>query len=170
MAACECERCRVVSAETKRGRHKLLQAVALIAEIEVGCRRKLARMHIRMAVVAALEFDFVDRDFALRHVTLCAQQSGVLSLQGIRRRRMLLQSEGGGLEPINRVAIRALAAADTLFELASMRILLMAVGTFLKVHPFFEVTLRMAAIASHGRMFAEQWVLCSGVIERPIQL
>ena len=130
MTTTERERRVAVSGQIKCRRHEPLQAVALAAEIEVGRRDKLACMHVRMTIVASLKLDFVDRSLALGNVALTAGQTGMLSLQGIRGRCMLLQSEGGGLKPIHRVAIRTLSPSDSLIKLASVWILMMAVGAF----------------------------------------
>lgn len=80
VAATKGKRCLVMSAQTKCGGHKPLQAVALVAKIKIWCREKLACMHVRMAIVATLKFHFVDRRPALRNVTLFARHGGMFSL------------------------------------------------------------------------------------------
>ena len=69
-----------------------LHGVATLASVEIGRGGELPRMLIAVAVCAVLELHLVKRvfDIALRNVALRALQRGMLALQRIRRRGVLL--------------------------------------------------------------------------------
>jgi hypothetical protein len=93
-----------VPAQAECGWQKSLQIVAMLAAIEVWSGGKLPGMLIAVAVRAVLEFHLVDPVFAFRNVTLCTVQRGMLALQWIRGRRVLLWPELGWFEAIDGVA------------------------------------------------------------------
>ena len=79
-----------VARQRESGRSITLQIVTAITGIEVGRVGELSRMFVTMAVGATLELDFEQGVFSLGNVAARALHHGVSTLQGIRRRRMLL--------------------------------------------------------------------------------
>ena len=80
----------VVPAQAECGWQKALQTMAALTGIEVRCGGKLSGVLVPVAVRAALELHLVERVFALRNMTLRALQRGMLALQRIGGRRVLL--------------------------------------------------------------------------------
>jgi len=95
----------VVSAQAECRGQKPLQVVALFAAVEVRGGGELPGMFVVVTIRAVTKVQCVDRGFALRNMALCALQRGMLALQRVGGRRVLVQSEGRGLEAVGRVAV-----------------------------------------------------------------
>lgn len=80
----------VVPPQAECGWQKAFQAVAALAGVEVRRSGKLPGVLIAVAVSAALELHPEQRVFSLGNMTLPALQGGMLTLQGIRGRRVLV--------------------------------------------------------------------------------
>ena len=95
----------VVSAQAECRGQKPLQVVAILTAVEVWNGGKLPGMFVGVTIRAVTKVQCVDRGFALRNMALCALQRGMLALQRVGGRRVLVQSEGRGLESVGRVAV-----------------------------------------------------------------
>ena len=70
-----------------------LKIVALVASVEIRCRRELSGMLVVVAVGAALKFDFEQSIFALGNVALRTLDTRMASLQRIGGGRVVLHCE-----------------------------------------------------------------------------
>lgn len=80
----------VVPPQAECGWQKAFQAVAALAGVEVWRSRKLPGVLVAVAVSATLELHLEQRVFRFGNMTLPTLQAGMLALQRIRGRRMLL--------------------------------------------------------------------------------
>jgi len=139
--------------------------VALVASIEIRCRRELPGMLIAVAVGAALELDFEESVFPLGNVTLRTLQSGMSSLQRIGRGRMVLHCELRRLPSIHGVTRGALCAGRPLCELPVVWVGFVAIHALLKSQRLLEVSAAVTLNAVDRRMLSEQRIFRFRVIE-----
>jgi hypothetical protein len=150
--------------QRKRGGLETLNGVAVFALAVVWGSGKLTFVNIGMAILASGFFDLVNCLNASGLVTFDACHFGVFPLQRIVRRSVLLHSKCRGFESLYSVASHAVAAVFSCGELATVRVLMTVEASGECDRPF-EVPAVMAFNALHGRMFAEQGILCFGVVK-----
>ncbi len=126
---------------------------------------ELPFVDVGVAISALRRLDFVKRIQTLRNVALPARYVAMLPLEWIGCSRMLGHLEGRGLEALNRVTRRALAAILTRIELPVMRVVLMAIQAFLESNRLVKIPSQVTPFAAHPRVFSQQRVLCGGMIE-----
>ena len=156
----------LVFRQGERRRFITIEVMATIARIEIRCARELPSVLIAVAIGAALKFDFENSVFSFRNMTLRAFKFGMPALQRVGGRSMILQSECGRFPSRYSVARGTFGAAGTLGELAIVWVGLMAAGAFLEREWLLKIAAAVTLNAADIRMFPQQRVLRSGVIEK----
>ena len=136
------------------GRSEGMHRVAVLATVVIGRSRELPLVDVRVAILAGRQLDLVDRVQFEGKVAFGARDAGVLSLQWVSGRRMLLYSIGSRLPTIHRVARLAGAAILPCGELRVMRVW-MAVQTPVEGQRPLEVPAFMAHLAARVAVFSQ---------------
>jgi len=132
--------------------------VALVASVEIRCRRELPGMLIAVAVGAALELDFEQSIFALGNVALITLHPRMSSLQRIGRGRMVLHCELRRFPSIHGMTRGTLGAGRPLGELALVWVGFVAVHALLKSQRLFEIPTAVTLNAVDRDVLSEQRV------------
>lgn len=154
----------LVLGQCERRRPVALEVVALFATVQVGNPGKLPSMIVLVTIRAIRKLNQINGIPTLWNVTLRALDGGVLLHQGIGRRGVFLDPEGGRLESLDIVTGGALALICPLHELAVV-LVLVTVQAALKGEWFFEIAAGMTPQAIDRLMLAFQRILGLGVIE-----
>lgn len=164
VAARQGEPCGLMSCQREGGRRETLNGVAVLALVVVRSSGKLTLVDVGMTILASRFLDLVHRLDACGHMALGAGHLGVLALQGVACRCMLLDAKCGRLESVHGMAFHTITAVFSRGELASVRIFV-AVQAPGESDWAFEVSTVMALRALHRGMFPEQRILCPGVVK-----
>jgi hypothetical protein len=143
---------------------KAVYRVAVLTLVIVRSAGKLPFVGIGVAILTSRLLDFVDSFHTSGDVALVAGHLGVHALQGIVCCRVLLGPKGRGLESVNGMASHAVAAVFSCGELAAVWVLV-AVHAPGESDWLFKVSAVMALRALNIGMFADEGILCSGVVE-----
>lgn len=146
------------------GRLKALRGMAVLTLVVERRPGKLALMDIGVAILASGFLDFVHRLDASGHMALGTGNLGVLSLQGVACRRVLLQSKCGRLESVYGMAFHTITTVFSGGELPPVRVLV-AVQAPGECNWPFKVSVVVALYTSHCGMFPEKGILCFGVVK-----
>lgn len=146
--------CLLVASQRKGRRLVALQRMAPFAGVKVRRSGELSIVLVFVAIGAARKLNLEKRVFPFGDMTFRALHREVLSLQGVRRGRMLFRRERRRLESFHRVAARALRASRTLGELPIVWILLVAIHACSECDRFFEISASMALRAINACMLA----------------
>lgn len=144
---------------------KILHCVAAFTFVFVGRSRKLPVMRVLVAVQAGGELHLVDGVFACRQMAFRAFDSNVFSPQRISGGVVLFDAKERWLPAFHRMALRAFAFFGPRFELALVRIRLMAVVTIRKRQRLLEFPVHMTLHAIYRRMLAQQRIFRFRVVE-----
>ncbi len=98
-------------------------------------------------------------------MTLRAFHREMFPFERIGRCRVIFRRESRRLEPLHRVAGRALRTTRPFRELAVVRIGFVAIHAMREGYRLLEISSRMAARAIHSRVFPQQRILGLGVVE-----
>ena len=144
---------------------KILHCVATFTFVFVGRSRKLPVMRVLVAVQAGGELHLVDGVFACRQMAFRAFDSNVFSPQRISGGVMFLDAKERWLPAFYGMALRAFAFFGPRFELALVRIRLMAVVAIRKLQGLLEFPVHMTLHAVYCRMLAQQRIFRLRVVE-----
>jgi len=167
---------RLVSASEREARPlMLLQCVvrtleggsvmALLAAVEPGGTRELARVLVLMAIDAERKVDLVTGRLTGWGMAIGALYLGVRGDQRKAGFGMIRDCIRGGNPAVHRVATLASPSVGALQELASVRIWLVAVGAICEGDGRFEIRALVAAQAGDLLVFAQERKARLGVIE-----
>ncbi len=140
--------------------------MAILAFVQVRGRGELAVMSILVTVRAKREFYFVNRVLSDRQMAFGAFDRDVLAFQGIAGRIVFLHAEQRRLPSIQGMALCALALFRTSFELAFVRIGLVAIHAICEGKRLLEITIDVTGRAANRFVFAKQRIFCVRMIER----
>lgn len=146
----------IVLRQSEQRRPEALHVVAILAAIFMWRRGELAFVNIRVASGTLHILDGKNCVGASRYVTLRAGDCSVLSFKRILCLRMLLHTECGRFEAVDRMAVGAFRAEAALGKLPVMWIGQMAINTLLKRNRSFEIACFVAPFAGHDLMTAKQ--------------
>lgn len=136
----QCETQLLVAGQGKRGRHKAIQVVALLATVEIGCLRELSVVLVLVTIHALHELDFVERGFAIWDVALCTIHGRMFTVERICGSLVGFHIEQRRLPALDRVAGGALACIRAVGELAGV-LVFMAIHAPGKCYRLFEVAI-----------------------------
>ena len=156
-----------VPGERKSSGFEVLQVVTGLAAVLVWRTRELTLVNVLVAILALRLGDFEERVLVfwpLWDMTFIAGNLDVLTLEGIFRAGVILDSKNRGFETFNGVAHGTFAAIRACAELPLMRIFV-AVRTLREWHRRLEIPMGVALGAFNSGVLAEQREFCLGMIE-----
>lgn len=151
--------------DVKRGAMEIQNGVAILATVLIRSGGKLVVMRILVAIQACREFHLVNRVLPGRKMAFGALDFDVFSLQGILGRVVFLHTEKRGLPALHGVAFGAFGFFRACFELAFVRVRLVAVGAIGKRQQFLEVAIHMALGTTDRRMLAQKRIFGFRVVK-----
>ncbi len=164
MRAGEWEARLLVPRQGKMRRAEALHVVAGLAPIQMWRGGELPFVNVLVAIPALCRSDLEERVFALGQMAFRAGYGCVLCLEGVLRRRVLLDAEDGRSKALDRVTRGAFSGIGPGFELARMGVLV-TVHALCVRHGCLEVAFGVALAAGNGLVLAQKRIFRLRVVE-----
>ena len=142
-----------------------LHRVTTFAAVIPRRARELPLVDVAMAISTLRQLDFVECIQPLWNVTLSTRYRAVFPFQRIGCGGVLGDPKGRRLETLHVMARRALAAVLAGAELPFVRVVLMAIQTFLESDRLVEIPFQVALFTGQPLMLPQQGVLGLRMIE-----